>query len=66
MADGVTRKHFHIPDKEKISFIIEAKKSTKHTVKCFRDFLDESNEDACSIQIHGQSEIRITAMQPST
>jgi hypothetical protein len=50
MADEITRKRVHIPDKE-ISFIIEAKdakntkKSTKNAFKCFRDFLDESNED---------------------
>ena len=51
MADDVTRKRFHIPDKEEISLIIEAKdaknnqKSTTNAIKYIRDFLEESNED---------------------
>jgi len=62
MADDVTRKRFHIPDKEEISLIIEAKdaknnqKSTTNAIKCIRDFLEESNED---VQFENMDKVKL-------
>jgi len=62
MADDVTRKLFHIPDKEEISWIIEVKdaknnqKSTRNAIKYFRGFLEESNED---VQFENMDKVKL-------
>jgi hypothetical protein len=65
MAHDVTRKRFRIPDKEEISLKIETKDAkntkqlTKNAVKCFRNFLDESNEN---VQFENMAKVKLDEM----